>query len=321
MLRRRTLPKGDFFRDLLLAQVDLFARFERTKAEAMAIEQMLDLVDAGDCELEPTLYATLEARLGKLDSGNWALRGARSKLRSLEGKALALLTEYAKDGDGLLLRSATFAGEAANALASEGELARLAGELRARARAAGLLFGRVAPVDHQSTGWENLFSAPPRQFQVDRGRIELTSTPPAGLLDPKLVVRGEYELRGRLQRGAEPSIGAAWGWIVGGTSETGAVVVGLAADGSVGIWEIRRRSGAARPKRVATFALDPALAADEDALLAIRVQPGGELEIKVGLRAPIHARSPLELPPERLIGVFVRDGTLVMTDPVVELFP
>ncbi len=321
MLRRRGAPKGDFGRDLLLAQVDVLRRLERTRAEAMAIEQLLDLADAEELALEPDRYGVLETRLSKLDSGNWALRGARSKTSAIEKRALALLSDYEKEGDALLLRSATFAAEAAGALSSEGALAERAASLRARAREHGLLRGTVSVLRGSSDKWVGLFLAPPRSFRVDAGRIEATSTSPAALLDPSMPVRGEYELRARLLRGADRRMGSSWGWVAGGTQDGGAVAVGIGEDGNVAVWEIRKRSGAARAKRVETLTLDPPLADDEDPILCVRVTPTDEIEVVVGERAPLRSHLPMDLPPERLVGVFVRDATLVFEDPVVEILP
>jgi hypothetical protein len=321
MLRRRGAPRGDPGRDLLLAQIDVLKRLDRTRAEAMAIEQLLDLADAEELVLDPEKYASLETRLSKLDSGNWALRGERSKESAIEKRVLALLSDYQKEGETLLLRSATFAAETSAALASEGQLAELAASLRARAREKGLLRGTVTVVRGASDKWAALFAAPPTSFHVTEGRIEISSTSPSALLDPSVPVRGEYEVRARLVRGTERRMGSSWGWIVGGTPEAGAMAVGIDEEGRVAVWEIRRRSGAARPKRVATLTLDRALADDEDPLLAVRVSPTDELEIVVGDRPPVRSRFTLDLPPERWLGVFVRDATLVLEDPVVEILP
>ncbi len=320
ILRQRAAPKGDFGRELYCTQIDVLERLDRGKAQAMTIEELLDFADAGEIPLEAAAYEELEARLAELDESNWALRNASSRTRGLETRALALLADYGADGDDLLLRSATFASECAQALASEGELASLGASLRSRAREKGLLLGRILALSSAPDRWQSVFTTNPASFEVGRGRLEVRSTAPVALLEPELLVRGEYELRARLSRGSFRASSSGWGLVVGGTSDTGAVAVGINGASSVAVWKIEKKGGGAISRQFQSLPLVPPLEPDEDPMLAIRVQPSGELEITVGERAPLHSRMPLELPPERQVGVFVRDATLVLEDPVVELW-
>lgn len=308
--------------ELLLRLAEILVRLNRGPSAAPLLEQVLDLADQGAFALDEERYAEGERRLRQLDAPNWALRSARSRSAALTRNARRLLGDYLAREPALTLRSYTFAAEVAGAL-GDAELAARAAELRLAARDSGLLLGRVEPLAaRRRDAWYTLVVAEPRRFEAERGRILLDAVRYQPMVTPELDPGRDYELRGRLERGGEVFMGAAHGFVVAAQRDGEAWLAGLTDEGHVGVWKIRRLGGGgARTDRLATLELDPPVGADEVVELAVGVRDGARLSVRVGDRAPL-AYDLAEPPPARRhVGVFVKDGVLVLSDAVLEVLP
>lgn len=310
--------------ELLLREAEVMRRLERPAAEAPLLEAVLDLADEGRFILDEERYAEIEKRLKRLDSRNWALRNARSKIRGLTRRARRLLDEYRDEERGLLLRAYTFAAEAGAALGDEEVLLPAAAELRAAAREAGLLLGRVVPLapGRPDTGWTTPMTATPKRFETRRDRIELESVRTLVFWNGELDLGSDYEVRGRIVRRGELHLGSAHGLFACGTDDGDGYLVGLTREGDLAVWRLLRLGGGGvRPKRIARIPLDPPVGPDESPLLATRVLGGRRLSIRVGERPPVEVDLPEPVRGISRAGLFVKDGTLLLEDPVVEIYP
>jgi len=320
-LRRKLTTSGAFARDLLLAQVDVLERLDRPRAAAPVLEQLLDLADDGGIELEESRYAELEERLRELDKANYALRSARSRVRNLTRRTLALLEAYAQSDTDYSLRSFGLAALAAGALDDDGELAAEAARLRELVRGRGLLLGTIRPLASAESRWERIFLADARSMDATEERIEIVAVEPVALLDGRRTVHGEYELRSRIVRAGELHMGCAHGLVVAADPDGVWVVAGIDDDGNGALWSIQRTGGGARPRRVQTFYPDEPVAQDESPDVRVRVFADGRAELQLGEREPFEFKLPDGLPVERHVGVYAKNGTLVLESPVVEQYP
>ena len=320
-LRRHSKLEGDSGRDLMLAQIEILERLEREKGEAQIIEQYLDGVDTEIFPMEEELYEKLEARLAKLDRGNWALRGAASKMRSYEKRALELLADYAGEGDEFLLRRTTLASQVSRALGSQGAVAEQAQALSERAREQGLLMGRIVALNANSNLWASAYKAPPDTFRVSKAGILIESVKPAAMIDLDLPLEGEYEVRATLDRDGDLHMGTNHGLVVAGTRDGDYIMVGTDDDGHGGLWFIRRRADTARAKRKSIFRLEQPVPEGVPVPIAVHLRPGEKMQIRIGDNDVIEARLPTDVPRTRHAGVYVRDGRMVVRDAVVEIYP
>lgn len=307
-------------RDVLLLQADILERLDRDKSAAALLEELLDLADEELVELTDEEQQTLELRLKKLDRGNYVLRNVRSKTRTNTTKARKLLQEYRKKHPEKILRAYTLVSTASAALADTGELQQAAQELRKQAREAGLLLGRVLPVSGARSAWDSPFKQGPRSFNVQRGAVKASAVAPAALIDTSVVVEGEYELRARLHRIGDIHLGSSYGLVVGGSRSSDWQIVGFNDEGYLALWKVQRKTDYARLRPVKILNEAPPLAKDAAPEVIVRVTPDGRMRIQVDGGEPLTAEIAVELPPQRSVGVFVRDGEIELEDFVVEVF-
>lgn len=308
--------------ELLLEQAELLVRLGRDSSAAPLLEQVLDLADQGRFELEEARYAALERRLRNLDASNWALRAARSRIQGLGRAARRLVGDYRAQDPTPVLRAYTFAAAAAAAL-GDADLLAQAAELRSRAHASGLLTGRVEPLAaRRRDGWYTVVTAEPRRFEPEADRILLDAVRYLPMISPDLEPGPDYELRGRIERLGEVTLGAAHGFVIAAERDGEAWLAGLTDDGHVALWKIRRLpGGGARTDRLVTLELDPPLPPGESIDFAVRVNDGNRIQVRVADRAPLEHALGERLPARRHVGVFVKDGALRVHGPLLEVLP
>lgn len=319
-MRSRMEGKHTPSQEILLKQADILERLDRGRTAAPILEQLLDLADDGLLEVEEETYKSVERRLQKLDKGNYALRNARSRERTALRSAKKLLADYGRGDDPLVLRAYTFAAAAGAALGDE-ELLNEAERLRADAREAGLMLGRIEPFHAPRKSWKSIFSAPPRTFNISGDRVTMGAVRPCGMLNTALVVEGEYEVRARLVRDSEKRMGTAHGIVIAGTLAGDWAIVGIEADGNLGVWTVRFSGSGARTRRTETIYLDNPIKPGTDVDVRVHLRRNGRMTIEVEGQPVKETQLPIEPPPERHVGIFVRDGEMTVKDGVVEIYP
>ncbi|MCP3917571.1 MAG: hypothetical protein GY711_18660 [bacterium] len=315
---------GDLARpekDVLLVQADLLERLDRKKSAAALLEQLLDLADREVIALAEEESGALEKRLKRLDRGNYVLRNFRSKTRRNVTRAKTLLAEYRKKHPDKILRAYTLATQTTLALADTGELAEQALELRAAARDAGLLLGRVHALQGKRSAWDTPFSQGARSLRVKDGAVRASAVRPAALIDTSVTVEGEYEIRAKLNRIGERHLGTAHGFVIGGTPTGSWQILGFNDEGYMALWTVQQKNGGARLRPARVLNDHPPLAPGAAPEISIRVSPDGALSIRIGDAEPVDARIVVDLPGARHVGLFVRDGELELEHFVVEVFP
>jgi len=309
-------------RDVLEALADVLQRLGRERTAAAMLDKLLTAVDAGAVEMDEEDLEAALARMQELDRGNWSLATVRRKERTHARKLRDLLEEYRDDHPDMVLRAYSLAALGTLALDDTGVLAAAAEELRLAAKAAGRLLGRVVAVQGRAGGWKTVFSVRPDSFSVGRDGVSLSCVRPIGMIDTSVRVRGEYELRGTLHRGAERRLGTAHGLVVAGTMQDDWALVGIDEDGHVGVWAVRKvGAGSASFKFIETLFLDEEVAADARPELVVRVRADGTLSIQVDDREAVETElgAPIDGPAH--VGVFARDGALRVEGFTVEIFP
>jgi hypothetical protein len=308
-------------RDVLERLAAVLERLGRKQTAAAMLEVMLDGADAGVLELNEEEYAGFERRLKTLDRSNFALRTVRARTRSHTTRMLALLDAYRDDHPDMVLRAYTLAVAATEALGDEGELRARANELRAEAKAKGRLLGRVLPLSGRRSDWKTVFAAEPREFAVKTSGIYISAVRPIGMIDTSTPIRGEYELRGVLERSDERHLGTAHGLVISGALDRDWALVGIDEDGHVGVWSVRNRDGSsARFKFVETLYLDQPVDPTAEPSLAVRVTPDGVVTVRVDGQPAVETKLDLEPGQATYAGVFARDGALRVRGLSVEIF-
>lgn len=308
-------------RDVLELLATVLEQLGRKKTAAAMIEQLLNAADAGAIELSEDEYAGLERRLKDLDKSNYALRNASARTRTHTQRMLGLIEDYRRKYPDMVLRAYTLTSAAAQALADEGDLAALASELRAQAKADGKLLGRIVAVAGPRGAWKTAFADPPLSFEVARDGVHLESVRPMAMIDTSLAIEGEYEVRAKLVRKGERHLGIAHGIVIAGTMETDWTVIGIDEDGHVGVWSLRNSgAGSARFKFRETLFLDEEVAEGASPELVVRVKPDGSVFATVDGRETVETELDYPLEGATHVGVFVRDGRVQLVDFLVEIF-
>jgi hypothetical protein len=304
---------------VLLAEADILERLERPQGAAALLERVLDLADDGQWTVEEEQRLALEERLKKLDKRNWALRNARSRMRSLARTATGILDDYLKRKTPLTLRASTFASMAARALDDEALLAR-ADELREGARDANLILGRIIALGGSKREWIANLSTKPPTLDLSGGAIAVKSVRPVGMIWTQLTVRDEYVIRATIIREGEIYMGSIHGLVIAGAEGKRWTIVGLNSDGHLGIWASIPSSGGSgmTTKKVETLYLENPVGAASEVSLSIHVFRDGRLQIQVGDGETVE--TVLDPPPTSPghVGLFVRDGRVRLLDAVVE---
>jgi hypothetical protein len=100
------------------------------------------------------------------------------------------------------------------------------------------------------------------------------------------------------------------------------LVFGLLKEGKAGLWRLKLSvGGGVVTKKIETFYLDPAPGDDEDLDVAVHVTDGRAMTIRVGGCEVLESALPEDLPKGRFAGLYVKDGTVKLESPVVELYP
>ncbi|MEM7309827.1 MAG: DUF1570 domain-containing protein [Planctomycetota bacterium] len=317
----RSAEDGESDLELLLVQIDLFQRLDRNATAAARIEELLGLAEAGEVKVDEEKLAELDARMADLDRSNYPLRALRAREKGLKQGAQKLLTKYEKRRSPLLLRSWSLARATSAVLGDEPELLAAADRLRAEAREAGLVPSRILGVS--GARWATVFAAPPREIR--RGDDTITAEMPAlqaGELCLDVEVQGEYEVRATLAREGKLYKSSSHGIVITGTEQDDWTMVCFDHEGNLVIKRIEIRGGGTRARNLAMEPVYPSFQPDEVAQLAVRVKPGdGRLRVTVGERPPVWIDLPAPLAETGHVGYYIKDGRLVLTDFVVEIFP
>lgn len=307
--------------DVHLLQADLLERLGRGASAAPLIERVLDLADQGIFVLEEARYEALNERLKKLDSRNHALRSARSRVRGLSKSAARIVADYQEGDEPMLLRAYTFAALAGEALDDSEGLLAMAAVLRDQARAAGLLLGQVRPLGTSNKGWVTVFQTEAKRLEIEAESVRIESVRPVGYVNTGFRVGSEYELRARIHRVGAPFMSSVYGLVIAGDEDHEWYVFGI-GDGKAGLWHAQRSfGGGAVVKSYETVYLDPPLADDEAPEVVIHVREHRKLEVRVGAREPFELELPDDYSGGRHVGIYVKDGSMRLESPVVELYP
>ena len=306
---------------LLLTQADVLERLDRGKNAAPLLEQYLDAVDSQLLSIDEQAYAEVEAHLAQLDKRNSALRNLRSRRKSSTVAAERLLDEYLEGEEALPLQAFTFAATATSVLADKGELGARSQELRARARDSGLLLGRIESLAAPAAEWTTHFAEAPELFVIRDTKIGMSSVRPNGKLLTSVPIEGEYELRAHLIRKGKMTLGSGHGLIACGSPDGEWLAIGVDRDGHLKLWKVSPSGTAAKVSRLRSITISKAVEESEPIDLAIHVFSDGRIEIRIEGREPVNVRLPFAMPRTCYAGVFVRDGEMIVEDPVVEIYP
>jgi hypothetical protein len=319
---RRELDGPDAEDPALLAlQADLLESIGRDESAAALVERLLELADSGAYAPPAEELAALERRLRDLDRRNYALRSARRVRTALTRSARSLLAEYERARTPLLLRSYTLAARFGAALDDEEVLLPRAAELRLAAREAGVLRGEQRLLAGSGAVWTTTFTELAGAFRGGPGEIRLEAVRPHGLIRTDLLLGDEYELRGELERVGELHRSSVHGLVVAGTEKGDWLVFGLQRGGEAGLWYLRNRDGSGVvTRKLAGVRLEPPPPDGEPVAVRVHASNGEWLELQAGDAAPVRAPWPEGLPRARHAGVYVKDGSLVLRDGVVELY-
>lgn len=305
--------------ELLLRQAEVFERLGRPSSAAALLESVLDLEDAGGKPaLDETRRAEIEKRMAKLDQKNSALRTARRSTRDLSRAGLALVADYRASG--LTLRASTLAADLAAVLGEP--LKPAADELRAEARAKGLLQGAIRGLAASEGPWQPLLAAAIDRFEPSAGATELASVRAAALVDSTFEVQPEYVVRATLRAEGARVPGWTAGLVVAGAPEHAATMIGVDDRGFLGIWTLNAASmGASTLRRARSIPMTPPLKEGAAFELSVRVRADATLDVEVDGRPAATAK--LELAPSgaRHAGIFVKNARVRFEDPRVEIVP
>jgi tetratricopeptide (TPR) repeat protein len=310
---------------LLLAQADILERVGRAQSTAPLLEQLLEMAMDGRWTADEDEVDKLGKRLSKLDSKNSALRLAQARAKSLGRMAGEILSAYDKSKPPAPLRSYTLASAVSAALGEAGGLVERASELRQRAYDAGLLRGATYRLDPRRELWRTIHTNVETKFDTAPGRVELEGVRPVGRLCTATPISGEYELRARVTRVGEAPIGAHHGLVVSGTLNGDWLVVTLDGNGKLWLKRLlllnRGEGVGVSDTNVSYIALANPPALDQAFDFLARVSPSGVIEVTVDGDGPHLFQAPLAIPAVGYVGVYVKNGSLLVENAVVEVLP
>jgi hypothetical protein len=167
-----------------------------------------------------------------------------------------------------------------------------------------------------------IYNAEAKSFEQAPEFLSLESVRPNGYINTELSLTEEYELRARFRRDGEQYRSTCHGLVVAGVKEGDWLVFGLLKEGKAGLWRLKLSvGGGVVTKKIETFYLDPAPGDDEDLDVAVHVTDGRAMTIRVGGCEVLESALPEDLPKGRFAGLYVKDGTVKLESPVVELYP
>ena len=310
--------------ELLLTQADVLERLDRKGTAAALIEAALELAAAGSFPLEPDRQALLEERMGLLDRRNAPLRQLRLRSKSFLVRAHALLREYEKAEQPLLLRGLDLARTAATLFDEDEMLRERVAHLHQQTVAAGLIPSRIVRIAGKE--WATIFTTEEETFTHAEGTVRLAMPARvAGRICLDVPIEGEYEVHATLRRRGEVFRSSFHGVVVTGTPSHDWYAVGI---GNRDRLVLKRcdldSTGAPTTKTVHTFDLAPPIAPDEVLELAVRVRPNGAITVTfpgAPARAPLEFTLPELPPPTSYVGIMVKDADLALEDLRVEILP
>ena len=309
---------------VLLKQADLMERLGRKESTAPLLEQLVDMANDGTWTIDAAALKALEKRLEKLDRTNAALRTARARSSNLAKRARDLLADYEDPKTTpvpMPLRSYTFAALAATALDDSALLGKSAARLRVVARDAGLLRGATFKIAAGDGAWTTIFTNKETDFEHAEDRIVLESVRSVGKLCSTVDVSGEYELRAKLTRVGEAKIGTQQGVVFSGTNQGDWLCVTIDNKGRLLLKLNAFSGGSAGDVALTAVNLKQAPPIDKPIDLSVHVLPAGQLEVSVNGEGPYPFLLPVALPAVGHVGVFVKNGRMVLENAVVEVFP
>jgi len=305
--------------ELIALQADILERQGRKAAAAPLIEQLLKLADEGAWDPSEEEVAALEQRLKQLDRRNYALRRAESTRKALVRTARKLFKDYGETDKPMPMRSYALAARVGTALEDLEVLLPAAADLRLSLRASGVSFGEVRSLVAGTKHWRSIFSSGPDSFSSRDGRLEMSSVRPHARINTSLQVAEEYELRATFERRGELYRSTCHGLVIAATAEGEWLVFGLLKGGKAGLRRLSPTSGdGVTTNNLQNFYLEPRPEDDEDLEVRVRVLADGRIEARVGTCEPVQARIPEDFPRPKYVGIYSKDGTTRLVDPVLE---
>ncbi len=320
----RSVIDGDEHPDveLIALQAKIFEDLGRPESAAPLLSIQLELADEGVWSPDEETYAALEERLQKLDRKNYALRRAKSTMRALVRNTSKLLEDYRDEDSPMPLCAYTLAAQMGQVLDDKETLLPLAAQLRDELRELGLLAGEIRTLVAPRKSWMTIFNADPKSFEQSPELLSLEAVRPSGFINTSFELTDEYELRATFKRDGEQYRSTCHGLVIAGVKQGDWLVFGLLKNGKAGLWRLKLSgSGGVVTKKIETFYLDPTPEDDQDLHVAVHVSDGRSVTIQVEGCELLETELPEDLPEGRFAGVYVKDGTTELVDPVVELFP
>jgi hypothetical protein len=313
---REDMPDGE----LVMMEAGVLGRLDRGGAEAHMIQLALDLSDDGVWDgLDDESYEQLTERLGKINKSYRSLSLVRNRTRSLRKTAAELLTDYVTDSD-FDLRGYTFAAKAGELL-RDPYLREEANRLRGSVGESGALTGSIDALDGKA--WETIYRDAPKSFNHTPSKVSIETEAGAnGKICTDLEVRGEYEIRGKLLREGEVSLGTFHGIVVAGTADGDWTIVGINHRGEVAVVnEIFDNGTVGTTKIDVDGGLDEPLEDGHSPMIRVHVYPEGSLEVYIDDFDVIEIELPYEMPRSSHPGIFTKTGRTGLENMVIENYP
>jgi hypothetical protein len=221
-----------------------------------------------------------------------------------------------------VLRSYTFAKLAADAL-DDSALSAAAGELRKVAREAGLLRGSSYRIGEPKSTWKTIFTNEERAFEVSGERVAIEGVRPVGRLFTGVAVSGEYDLRARITRVGATKMGQGHGLVVSGTESGDWLAVMVDHGTRLCLKRMALGKGGGVSDFVLAFVeLKAPPPSDQPFEIAVHVDTAAStIDVTVGADGPHTFRVPIAMPAVGHVGVYAKNGRLVVENAVVELLP
>jgi hypothetical protein len=316
--RSRMTESGKLKADPLLDMVNVLEELDRPRAAATVLEQFLDAVDDGRLELPVKEYETANRRLEGLDRGNYALRSARSRMKTQYKRMHALLTQYRESDPPLTLRAHTFASQLTEVFADFKGWSDEATALHSAAQESGLIPGKLIVMTGPAEQWMSVQSDAPKRFEILDEGFELASVQPHGRIHKEVELGADYELRGRITRRGETHRGTAHGLVVCGAVEGDWFCVGIGHEGNIRMWHlILSAPGSTRLKPAGKIVLETPIPSEAQPVLGVRVSSDGSLQISIDGNLVGQAQMGFAVHAKSHVGVFVRDGEMRVDELVV----